>query len=66
VWIEDSVEPVDMGIADKKLSEYFVAFLDTKDVKNIPEMVNHIHPEIKIKHSISLFILIVKKIQERY
>ena len=63
MWIEDSLEPVDMGIVDKKLNDYFAAFLDTKDAKNIPEMVNHIHPDIKIKHSIPLFIFVVKKIQ---
>jgi hypothetical protein len=39
--------------------------LEGKDAKNIEEMVDHLHPEIKMKHCVSLFMIIAKKIQDR-
>ncbi len=36
-----------------------------KDVENSDEIVAHIDPDIKLKHSISLFGIVAKKIHER-
>ena len=65
VQIEDRGDSIESDLSEKKFSDYFEAFLFNKDVKNTEEMLSHVHPEIRMKHCISLFGIIAKKIHER-
>jgi hypothetical protein len=65
VCIEEKGDSIENELSDKPMSDYFAAFLDSKDTSDIDELVAHLVPEIKMKHAISLFCIIAKKIQDQ-
>lgn len=65
VQIEDRGDSIEPDLAEKRFPDYFEAFLFNKDFKNTEEILNHVNPEIRMKHCIALFGIIAKKIQER-
>jgi hypothetical protein len=69
-FIEDVGDAIDPYLSDKPLHVFLSAFLDTKESQNLEKIVNHIYedissPNIQIQHAISMFFIIVAKIQER-
>ena len=63
--IEDVGDAVDEESKDKKLADYFFAFLEKNEFPDPEIMIEHISPELLVKHSITLFVIVIKKMQER-
>ena len=63
--IEDVGDAVDEESKDKKLADYFFAFLEANEFPDPEIMIEHISPELLVKHSITLFVIVIKKMQER-
>ena len=65
--IEAKGDSIEKELSDKTMSDYFRAFLESKESIDVvvDDLVDHLDSEIKMKHAISLFCIIAKKIQEK-
>jgi hypothetical protein len=64
-FIEDVGDAIVPDLKDKLFSNYFAAFLESKDFENLDEIVDVIHRDIQMRHAIAMFVIIAKKIEEK-